>query len=212
MRFAQRAARRPRPVRRLANIRCQRRELDGGNSPMPPAARSDPLRSRRSRQPIARVTEGHGTLPNDAGQVWREYDISPTRCGSPRPIGPSKRSSIGFCCDTGYEAWHCDPFGLLSANRRTLRVYHTPEMQAVVADMVDRFVNTEAESHAFGMRRDRSGSPDWRAKGPADAAPGAGAIARNSSLAGGERRRGTAAGRVAHAAPIFASTARRTCW
>ena len=37
-------------------------------------------------------------------------------------------------------------------------------MQAVVADMVDRFVNSEAESHAFGLQVLTVGSPNWRSK------------------------------------------------
>ena len=41
-----------------------------------------------SRPPIARVTSGDGILPNDHGQVWREYDIRPLRdsaAGAGRP-------------------------------------------------------------------------------------------------------------------------------
>ena len=43
--------------------------------------------------------------------------------------------------ETGYEAWHGTPVGLLSAECKVLRVYHTPQMQSVVAEIVDRFVN-----------------------------------------------------------------------
>jgi hypothetical protein len=53
---------------------------------------------------------------------------------------------------------------LLSASRRTLRVYHTPQIQALVGEMVDRFVNSEAEAHAFGLRVLTVGSPNWRSK------------------------------------------------
>src|SRR5690606_2487415 len=53
---------------------------------------------------------------------------------------------------------------LLSANQRTLRVYHTAEMHAVVAELVDRFINTEAETHAFGVRVVTVGNPNWRAR------------------------------------------------
>ena len=40
--------------------------------------------------------------------------------------------------------------GLRAANRRTLHVYHTP-VQAIVAEIVDRFVNSEAESQVFSL-------------------------------------------------------------
>jgi hypothetical protein len=51
---------------------------------------------------------------------------------------------------------------MLSADRNRLRIYHTPEMHAVVSEMVDRFVNTEAESQAFGMRVITVDNPNWR--------------------------------------------------
>src|SRR3569623_1974587 len=37
-------------------------------------------------------------------------------------------------------------------------------MQSVVCDVVDRFVNSEAESHAFGLRVVTVDNPNWRAK------------------------------------------------
>jgi hypothetical protein len=66
--------------------------------------------------------------------------------------------------ETGYEAWHTQPLAFLSIDNRRLRVFHTPEIHDKVSEMVDRFVNTEAESHAFGMRVITIGSPNWRAK------------------------------------------------
>ena len=66
--------------------------------------------------------------------------------------------------ETGYEAWHSDQVAMLSADRRALRVYHTPDTQQTVAEMVDRFVNSEAESHVFGVRVVTVGHPNWRAK------------------------------------------------
>ena len=64
--------------------------------------------------------------------------------------------------ETGYEVWHNEPLGVLSASSRSLRVYHTPQMQAVVADIVERFVVSEAETHTFSLRVATIDSPDWR--------------------------------------------------
>ena len=61
------------------------------------AASGPPAEPTSPRQPIARVTEGNGSLPNDAGQVWREYGHHALRRPRPRLIGPSRPSSIGFC-------------------------------------------------------------------------------------------------------------------
>src|SRR5260221_13781668 len=116
--------------------------------------------------PIAKVTNGNGTLPNDKGQIWREYDISPYTLRVTSTNRPEQAIVDWILRETGYEAWHSDPVGLLSADRRTLRVYHTPEMQAVVSEMVDRFVNTEAETQSFGLRIASIGSANWRGQGP----------------------------------------------
>ena len=136
---------------------------DDGIAPLNDAGALQPG-SQAPRQPIAKVTEGNGSLPNDAGQVWREYDITPYVVRVTATNRPEQAIVDWILRETGYEAWHSDPFGFLSANRRTLRVYHTPQVQAAVADVVDRFVNTEAESSAFSVRVITIGHPDWRVK------------------------------------------------
>ena len=106
--------------------------------------------SSAPRATIAKVTSGSGTLPNDAGQVWREYDITPYTLRVTSTNRPEQAIVDWILRETGYEAWHSEPLGILSANGRTLRVYHTPQMQDAVSEIVDRFVNTQAESQAFG--------------------------------------------------------------
>jgi hypothetical protein len=112
----------------------------------------------------ARVTKGSGTLPNDHGQVWREYDISPYTTRVTTTARPEQAVVDWVLRETGYEAWHGEPLGILSAGQHTLRVYHTPEMQAIVGDIVDRFVNSEAETHAFSLRIVTIENPNWRAR------------------------------------------------
>jgi hypothetical protein len=124
-------------------------------APVPPAT---------PRQPIAKVTRGPASLPNDAGQEWREYDITPYTARVTSTARPEQAVLDWILRETGYEAWHTEPLAVLSISKSTLRVYHTPQMHAVVQEMVDRFVNTEAESQAFGMRVITLKSPDWRAK------------------------------------------------
>ncbi|HEY5314978.1 MAG TPA: hypothetical protein VIK18_20770 [Pirellulales bacterium] len=126
----------------------------------------EPLRtiSNPPRRHIAAVTQGPATLPNEQGQVWREYDISPYTVRVTSTNRPEQAIVDWILRDTGYEAWHSEPLGILCANRRSVKVYHTPEMQAVVADLVDRFVSSEAESQSFGLRVVTVGSPNWRSK------------------------------------------------
>jgi hypothetical protein len=129
-------------------------------TPIPgaPAPMVDPSITR------ARVSKGSGTLPNDQGQVWREYDIRPYTVRVATTARPEQAIVDWILRETGYEAWHSDPVGLLSANHDVLRVYHTPEMQAVVADIVDRFVNSAASAYAFTLRVATVRNPNWRAK------------------------------------------------
>ena len=127
---------------------------------------NDPIRplTPLARTPIARVTKGAGALPNDAGQEWREYDITPYTMRVTSTNKPEKAIIDWILLDTGVDTWHSDPLGLLSASKRSLRVYHTPQVQAQVAEMVDRFVNSEADSYAFGLQVITIGSPNWRTK------------------------------------------------
>ena len=112
----------------------------------------------------ARVSAGPGTLPSDAGQEWREYDITPYTARVTSTNRPEQAILDWILRETGYEAWHTQPLAILSIDSRRLSVYHTPQMHAVVQGVVDRFVNSEAESHVFGMRVVTLRSPDWRAK------------------------------------------------
>lgn len=132
-------------------------------SPVTPQTAA-PVTATGQRITRAPVSKGSGTLPNDHGQVWREYDISSYTLRTQADSKPEQRIVDWILRETGYETWHSTPEGLLSANNRTLKVYHTPQMQAIVADIVDRFVNRAAENHGFGMRIITIKNPNWRAR------------------------------------------------
>ena len=103
-------------------------------------------------------------LPNEHGQVWREYDISPFTLRVTSTNRPEQAVVDWILRETGYEAWHSQPLGILSATPRVLRVYHTPEMQALVSSIVDRFVAGQAATQAFGLRVISVDHPNWRTK------------------------------------------------
>src|SRR4051812_23287565 len=137
----------------------------------PPAGEITPVQGGPAAVPAtapgitrAQVSKGTGALPQDRGQVWREYDIRPYTQRVTTTARPEQAIVDWILRETGYEAWHSDPVGLLSANHDVMRVYHTPEMQAVVADIVDRFVNSAASAYGFTLRVATVGNPNWRAK------------------------------------------------
>jgi hypothetical protein len=141
-----------------------------GNTPafsapnVPVAPGGNPFLARPTlvaRRPL-QVTAGSGTLPNDQGQVWREYDIGTYTARVTTTKRPEQAIVDWILRETGYEVWHTEPLGILSVSPRTLRVYHTPQMQAVVADIVDRFVSSEAESRTFSLRIVTIDNPNWR--------------------------------------------------
>jgi hypothetical protein len=111
-----------------------------------------------------KISKGAGVLPNEHGQVWREYDISPYT-NRVRDADKPEQAVIDWVLrDTGTAVWFAEPLGILSANRTTLRVYHTPEMQQKVREVVERLVATGAESHALGVKLTTVSSPNWRAR------------------------------------------------
>ncbi len=77
--------------------------------------------------------------------------------------------------ETGYETWHSSIHASLNATRDSLTVYHTPEMQALVSEIVDRFNNSRGQERAFSLRVVTVRDPNWRTKAPQpdDAADGA---------------------------------------
>lgn len=114
------------------------------------------------KTPVTQVNRGAGVLPNDQGQVWREYDIRPYTSRITTTEKPEQALIDWILRETGTEIWFSEPLGLLSANKDTLRVYHTAEMQRLVLDIVDRFVSTQGEAQGLGLRLVNVGSPNWR--------------------------------------------------
>ena len=125
-------------------------------------ARSDRL-AQSPRRPNDDVSAPTG-LPNDAGQVWKTYNIRPYTLRVTSTNRPEQAIIDWILRETGYETWHSDTVAVLNANQNTLFVYHTPQVQQAVADIIDRFVNTEAETNSFGLRVITVGSPNWRAR------------------------------------------------
>lgn len=122
------------------------------------------------RKPLAKRTrksqpsEAPRGLPNDKGQVWRTYDISPYTTRVTSTARPEQAIVDWILRETGYETWHSEPLAILSASEIELRVYHTGEMQETVSGIVDRFVSGDQEEQAFSFRAVTLANPNWRAK------------------------------------------------
>ncbi|MBN1591181.1 MAG: hypothetical protein JW888_16835 [Pirellulales bacterium] len=129
-----------------------------------PSGPSLARRTSTSASPTTGVRLASANLPADQGQVWREYDLSQYVMRVTSTERPEQAVVDWILRETGYETWHSDTVSILSATRNKLRVYHTPEIQSVVARVVDRFVGSQAQSQTFGLRIVSVNHPNWRAK------------------------------------------------
>jgi hypothetical protein len=101
-----------------------------------------------------------GQIPSDIGQVWKTYDLGPfVAMAGP---GSEKHVVDWILQETGYPAWHGTSPASLSGGSGKLSCYHTPEMQARVADVVKRFVGEADKPHRFTVRVLGFASPAWR--------------------------------------------------
>jgi hypothetical protein len=111
-----------------------------------------------------KVSRGAGVLPNEHGQIWREYDLSPYTLRV-RDVAKPEQAVIDWILrETGTEVWFSEPLGILSATSTTLRVYHTPEMHDRVKGIVERFVGGGTEPQPLGLKLITVGSPSWRSR------------------------------------------------
>lgn len=121
--------------------------------------------TRTNFQPgVLRVVKGSGTLPSDGGQVWREYDISPYTSRTKNQDKPEQAVIDWILRETGTDVWFAEPLGILCAGRNTLRVYHTPQMQELVSEIVKRLVESDMEPHSLAVRVMTISSPSWRTR------------------------------------------------
>lgn len=111
-----------------------------------------------------KVTQSLDKLPNSAGQVWREYDITPYTSQIKSVADPQKAITEWILRETGTEMWFNSPLGILSADKSRLYVYHTPEIQTVVKSIVDRFTRTRAQTQNLDINLVTVEKPNWRAQ------------------------------------------------
>jgi len=111
---------------------------------------------------LAGLRQAPAQLPNDAGQTWKTYDLEPfvKTAGA----GSERHVVEWILQETGYPAWHGTIPASLSAGDGKLSCYHTPEMQAQVAEIVERFVAEAEAPHRFTVRVFGVDGPGWRAK------------------------------------------------
>jgi hypothetical protein len=101
-------------------------------------------------------------LPSGQGQVWREYDLRNYTSMMRDKDRPHQGVIDWVLRETGTDVWFTEPFGFMNADRDTLRVYHTTEMQKIVQGVVERVVNGPKEKQVYEARLVLMTNPNWR--------------------------------------------------
>lgn len=142
-----------RPVPSLDNLRSTGSDVSG------------PLASGSAASGLSRTQrQDRMELPNTSGQYWVEYDIRPYTQSLKNVDRPQQAIIDWILRETGSDVWFQEPVGMLTADRSTLRVYHTAGMHQVVAQIYERFVNGSHEPQVFSLRLISIGNPTWRGK------------------------------------------------
>ncbi|MDR1924168.1 MAG: hypothetical protein LBQ66_07325 [Planctomycetaceae bacterium] len=131
---------------------------------------------------FAAISVSYAQLPNQNGQVWREYVVSMSFV-PPDSADGSKASSVPYIKrgqdiirqikqETGESAWTDDNFGLISCDNKILYVYHTPQMHERIAQIVRAYMRPETCGIQFAVEMrfiefnsdavDKNDVPDFR--------------------------------------------------
>lgn len=137
--------------------------------PVPPKHRQTEPTTRSSELadigPIHRddhATSADSGLKRNAGQVWREYDISTFTRRLRDQSKPEQVMVDWILRETGTDTWFGETMGVLSATPNSIRVYHTPQVQAIVEQLMDRFLNSRSEQNEVAVRLVTIDHPNWR--------------------------------------------------
>ncbi len=135
----------------------------GGQGSVQPRI-APPNRAAVVKPGVTRVSHTMTKLPNKAGQVWREYDISPYTAQITSSDQPEKAVLDWVLRETGTEMWFTQPMGVLNVEKGKLVVYHTPEIQSVVKGIVDRLVRTKGQVQTVDVNLITVAKPNWRSQ------------------------------------------------
>ena len=94
--------------------------------------------------PSSRSSAGEAPDPHLANgrQIWREYDLTPYTARLAAEPHPEQAVVEWILRQTGLETWHGEEVAVLAATRGKLRVYQTPDVQARIAEMTQRFTHS----------------------------------------------------------------------
>src|SRR5262249_39220521 len=106
--------------------------------------------------------EGAAPFSSEAGFQWRRYDISRYTRTANSQANPQKALIDWIFKRTGTGDWHGDKIASLSANRRELRAYNSPEVLKEVGEVVERFTNAREDVLSIHVQFIAAVDTRWR--------------------------------------------------
>lgn len=134
---------------------------DADEKAAPTAPKEPEAKSPRERR--VKVIKGTGVLPNNDGQVFRQYDLKPYLENLTADSDAEQAVIDWIMRETGATTWTRGPVSILNARGGVLTVYHTAEMQDRVVEVLERFMSPHSAAHSYSVRLATVGSPNWRA-------------------------------------------------
>ncbi len=113
-------------------------------------------------EPAAEREEVLPSMPGDAGQQWKVFDISKYSALPHKENNPQNSIVDWIFRRTTTAPWHGDRIAVLSAGRSKIRVYHTAKIIDQVAEVIDRFVDTDLNFLSFRVRFVSASDTRWR--------------------------------------------------
>ena len=104
------------------------------------------------------------SIPNDRGQIWKQYDISQYTSKFPGMSNPESAVMDWILMETGFEIWHSEIPAMLNVTRTSVNIYHVPSVQVSVENLIQDFINSDPLAHQFRVRIFTVNMPYWRQK------------------------------------------------
>ncbi|MDX2037609.1 MAG: hypothetical protein SFX72_13230 [Isosphaeraceae bacterium] len=139
------------PPARRTRTRTNAEDLDAD-----PAVETAPARSGVDQEGLP------AAFPNEAGQVWKDFDIS-KYTGLPHKDDAPQSAIVDWILRrTTAAPWHGDKVAVLAAGRSRLRVYHNSKIVGQVGEIVERFTDAYANFLSLRVRFVAAADTRWR--------------------------------------------------
>ena len=155
------------PPRRSTKTAKSRRVSDDLDSP-PTARRARDLAD--DTEPAAPDTGPESTVqesvpanfPNQAGFQWQNFPIGDYTALDPSGTSPQTAIIDWIFRRTTPAPWHGDKIAVLCASRTQLRAYNSPKVLKQVAEVVERFTDSQADILSVRVRFIAAADSRWR--------------------------------------------------